>query len=238
LTSAVSFARDHASTWRSLTPTADIYIRRVNSSLYEREYVPLDSKTSPKRRALINEVGFKLFSLSLVESWGGNVVPKPVIARAFESVRKSYARLSGTTGRRIVKLSDLEIRESLDLLGRLRQFFIRTAKGKKMEFSPQFSGCGILDTSAGDVCFGESLFEVKAGDRSFRSVDVRQLLIYAALNKASGARKISQLGLFNPRTGVSFVSDLDDLCIEISGRPSGDLLAEIIRIVSSGDISR
>ncbi len=84
----------------------------------------------------------------------------------------------------------------------------------------------------------DTLYEVKAGERSFRSVDVRQLLVYASLSKSAGMRQLKQVGLFNPRTGLSFSMGLDELCLEVAGMPSEELLAEVIRIASSGETSR
>jgi hypothetical protein len=79
------------------------------------------------------------------------------------------------------------------------------------------------------------LYEVKAGDRFFRSIDIRQLILYSTL---SGSFKIERLGLFNPRIGISATIPMDDLCFEISGKNSAELFSEIAAVVSSGDVSR
>ena len=83
-----------------------------------------------------------------------------------------------------------------------------------------------------------TLFEVKTVDRSFRGVDLRQLLTYAALNFASREREISTLGLVNPRRGVFFEMPVGDLCLDIAGRSSESLFAMIIQVLSSGELSR
>jgi hypothetical protein len=56
------FARVHSSTWKSLAPTTDLYEKRINTLLTEREFPPLASITIPERRAFVNEIGFELFS--------------------------------------------------------------------------------------------------------------------------------------------------------------------------------
>lgn len=238
LTSAVAFARDHASTWRALTPTADIFVRRLNADLYERECPPLKSNVEPDRRALVNEIAFRLFSMAVADKWSGRSVPEAAIKRATNDVQQANEQFYAADAAQTMAPSRTETQEVLELLERLRVFFTLASRHQQIELTPRFVGCGILDTSAGDIYFPTTLFEVKAGDRSFRSVDIRQLLVYAALNKAAGSRELTHIGLFNPRTGISFVAGLDDLCLDISGRPSSDLLTEIIRIVSSGDISR
>ncbi len=59
-------------------------------------------------------------------------------------------------------------------------FTIRTIR-----VSPRFEGCGWLDECEADFLTSNVLVEVKAGDRAFRSIDLRQVLIYCALNFAS-----------------------------------------------------
>jgi hypothetical protein len=103
---------------------------------------------------------------------------------------------------------------------------------------PIFPGCGIIDACRGDLIVSNILFEVKAGDRLFRSVDVRQLITYATLNQISKRFTIEKVGLFNPRIGVSATISVDDLCFEISGKNSIELFSEIAAAISSGEISR
>lgn len=236
LISAIAFAREHSSIWRSLTPTGEIFIRRLNADVYERQYPPLKSVVEPARRAFVNELGFQLFFDAEDQKWAGEFFPGNAVRDAMASLQRASRRYRGAPGK--VEADEQETREARELFGRLRAFFGRESQRQVLELFPRFPGCGILDSCAGDIYFPTTLFEVKAGDRSFLSVDVRQLLIYAALNKSAGVRELTRVGLFNPRTGTSFVADLDELSREISGVPSGDLLAEIIRIASSGDVSR
>ena len=119
---------------------------------------------------------------------------------------------------------------------RLRKFFKNG--GRKVVVRPIFYGCGFIDTSEGDVIFGDTLYEVKTVERTFRSSDVRQVLTYAALNSGSGQYSISRFGLFNPRRGNYCELDLDDVCVGISGRPAQELFSIVIETISSGDISR
>ena len=70
-----------------------------------------------------------------------------------------------------------------------------------------------------------------------RSIDLRQLLTYAALNKSSGGFELNRIGLFNPRRGIFAEFSLDEVCLGVSGTTAEILLSEIIVTISSGDMS-
>jgi hypothetical protein len=101
-----------------------------------------------------------------------------------------------------------------------------------------FTGCGFVDASEGDAIYGQTLYEIKTVERPFRSHDIRQTIVYAALNLAAGQFAISNIGLFNPRRGLYCDVNLDRVCLEISGRPTQELLALVVQAISSGEMSR
>jgi hypothetical protein len=103
---------------------------------------------------------------------------------------------------------------------------------------PQFSGCGLLSACEGDVLDGSCLYEVKAGGRGFRVVDLRQLLTYAALSYAAGTLTFADIGLINPRTGVSWRRSIDEVCHSISGLRQGDTLSALVEQFSGASASR
>lgn len=109
---------------------------------------------------------------------------------------------------------------------------------EKVIFSPTFPGCGYLDASAGDLIIGTTLFEVKAGDRLFRSTDLRQLVTYCAINFAGGPYEIKSAGCVNPRRGTYFTLELDVLSQEMSGKPAVEFFSDIIYYLSSSGTSR
>jgi len=205
----------------------------------EREFAPLNSVVAPERRGLVNEAGFELFRIRRV-AWFRNFgkAKLEMMAEAIKSAKATISRIERMDSDDILAPSDVEETEISLLAERLQVFFSQAAKGENLEIQPRFPGCGMIDTCFGDVRFRDALYEVKAGDRNFRSVDVRQLMIYAALCKSARMEPLRRMGLFNPRTGFSFCIGLDDVCLEVSGTSSEELLAEIIRVVSSGDTSR
>jgi hypothetical protein len=163
---------------------------------------------------------------------------EPALSVAIDQARADIARIDRVPLDRIALPSDSELADCGEQVWRLKLFFSRFRRFGAIEFFPKFPGCGIIDASIGDVFVHEHLFEVKAGDRRFLSVDLKQLITYAALNSLEGAREIKYLGLFNPRVGISYTVALEQLCQEISGTSATELLAEIVRVISSGEISK
>jgi hypothetical protein len=72
------------------------------------------------------------------------------------------------------------------------------------EFSPKLQGCGVLGLREADISAGDFLVEVKTVDRNFNSKDIRQVIIYLALDFLSGQRRWTSAIMFNPRR--SFVA--------------------------------
>jgi hypothetical protein len=203
-----------------------------------RQFPPIKSTTAARRRAFINEIAFELFATAARTGERATWHNTSSIEYAVTSARYRIGQFGGEEGEAIADPVGDERIECTELARRLHAYFESASRSEVVEIYPYFPGCGIVDASAGDVYFDGTLWEVKAGDRSFLSTDFRQLLIYAALNKASGARTINHIGLINPRIGVSFSTPLEEACFEVSGRPPEELLNEIIRVISSGDTSR
>jgi hypothetical protein len=237
LISETAFSHGFSSTWKVLAPATDLFVRKLNAALRQREFVPLKSSVPPDRRAFINEVAFQLFRLRSLgsELSAGN---DNLILAATESSRLTISRIERIPLTDIAGPTDDERTDVVAQLDRLLFFFRGVSRDTGLEVAPRFPGCGIIDACVGDVRCGETLYEIKAGDRNFRSVDVRQLLVYAALNKSADGPSLRQIGLFNPRTGLSFCMNLDDVCLEVSGTTSEELLTELIRVFSSGETSR
>jgi hypothetical protein len=234
LISETKFSRYSSSTWKSLTPTMEIFIRKINLELYEREFDPMTSNVHPSRRGFVNEIAFQFF----IESMASPSITEGAQDRAISKARALIVRIEDSRLSDVSPLKPEEMLDAREQLRRLRIFFEKQSNGATIELSPTFAGCGIIDTCNGDIYFGNMLFEVKAGDRSFRSIDLRQVLTYAALNYAQSKRRIDRVGLFNPRMGISFSTGINELCVEVSGHSASHTLSEIVRVISSGEISR
>lgn len=226
---ASTFATEYAGFWRGVTPTSELFVRRVNlPGGYERWARPLPVKTA-RRAALMSETAFEFFVRELQRM---PIKDGPVLnAVAARLSLHSEGRLD------INPELDEEERQEVEALAARLAIFFEGAR-KPTTLKPLFPGCGFVDASEGDVLSGSTLFEIKSVSRAFRGIDFRQLLVYAALNYASSRYSIDSVGLCNPRLGTAAVVSLSELAFEVSGMSDSTLLGEILYAISSGGISR
>ena len=93
--------------------------------------------------------------------------------------------------------------------------------------SSRFKGCGILDSCYGDLFVGSCLYEVKCVERNLRSIDIRQVLTYCALNYQSQQITIDEVSIVNPRRGIAFRYGVEALAQQVSGKNSAELFHQI-----------
>lgn len=235
-----AFAREFSSFWRMGAPTMDLFVRQANLSLYARDFPQLVSSTNPQRRALVNEVGFELLGQHVNKN---DVVP-PESTEVFDvggALRSAENRLRGITTQKPDDQSDIsedELKESLRICQRLVIKVNEVARGGQVILRPKFPGCGLIDSCQGDLLAGNTLVEIKAGERAFRSIDFRQILVYLALNEISRTFNLTSALLVNPRMGTSVFISVEDLAHEVSGKPPSDFFEDILAPISSGELSR
>ena len=109
---------------------------------------------------------------------------------------------------------------------RLEDFF-ENEKAGELVIQPRFKGCGILDSCYGDLFMGSTLYEVKCVERNLRSIDIRQVLAYCALNYQSRQFDIDHVCIVNPRRGISFRFGVESLTQKASGKNSAELFHQI-----------
>jgi hypothetical protein len=224
------FALSYAGFWKQLLPLAEEYVRTTNREL-GRFSPPLVSSLPSDTRGVVNEIGFRLFVAAATMGTSVDGLPKGAIG---ESVLSGLLHIRGLREHGRAPVPDptaQQLDEAASLAKRLAEFFEKASPQSVIPF-PLFRGCGWLDECAGDVLGQHTLFEVKAGERRFRSIDVRQVLIYCALNAASKAYDLSRVCFVNPRLGLFFEESIESLCSDAAGRPAMDVLNEIIQFVS------
>ena len=227
------FVSSHHAFWRELLPMGEHYIRTVNQEL-PRFCEPLKSYSSPRFHGIVNELAFRLFVRSTredssPEDLGAQAIADELAgALAFIKSFRQHGRGPLPTP------GEVELTEAIMLAQRTAAFFEQSSCGPLLT-QPRFPGCGWLSECEGDVLASTVLYEIKAGDRPFRMQDVKQVLVYCALNFAAKLYDIGDICLVNPREGRYFSESLSQLCELISGRSAMHVLSDVVEYASQSD---
>jgi hypothetical protein len=209
---------------------ADVYWREENvmAERFAPKYVALGNA---QERGFINELGFEVFTRAFSDTARPIGRREELLAHA-QAALPAVAEYINRLGpaRKVIPeaIGVWRLTEAVVLAERLLRFYDEYERGRPIIFRPKFTGCGIIAACEGDVVAGYTLYEVKAGDRGFRSLDLRQLFIYCALNKAAQKAAIRRIGLVNPRLGTFWVRNVDAVAQRVGGTDAAELLDSII----------
>lgn len=211
-----TFARGYSSFWTQNTPWLSDYISFLNKGSVDRIFKPLESLDEPKHRSINNSAAFIDFKQKII---GEELEMSKIIGIASESLKHLPRNELNT-----YELNKIHSSIILEQSKRL----INTYSSKTLTFAPQFKGCGIIANCQGDLYFDDVLCEIKAGERNIHSSDIKQLLVYCALNWLSEEKiNIKNIEIFNPRQGIYWNSSLIKLMDNISALPMENLFEEI-----------
>lgn len=156
-------------------------------------------------------------------------------------------RLSAVSGQVSLSsdLTDAEQDDANRLTARLLRYFTTVKSLSEVQIESQLPGCGPIsggspDLLAIDSSYGVSvpiMAEVKTVQRKFRSADIRQLIIYLVLYFAEHQATPDVVMVVNPLLGRSLEIGVDDLFELTSGRPSREVLPELLFEWSTSGIS-
>ena len=224
------FALSHAAFWHQLLPTAEGYVRECNTEA-ARFQEPLESSLPPSQRGMINEVAFRLFAAGIRLASSPAKLSPDVIEECIREARDHILRMREAQRVPVQAPEKAGIVEAVTLAGRIEKFFETGSPGTPV-VSPRFLGCGWLDACQADVLAEGVLFEVKAGERGFRSIDLRQVLCDLGLNFAAKFYDIRDVCLVNPRSGRYVSETVERLCQRTAGRPAVEVLGDIVEYIS------
>jgi len=222
------FALGYSGFWSGLLPMLERHIREVNLQV-QRFAPPFASRTAPSAHGLINELAFRVFVASARSRTAPAELTPDALAASIDGATSHIRHMRQLSRTPIADPTSPQLLEATALAERHLLFFERE---RTLTMLPVFPGCGWVMECAGDVLSGSTLFEVKAGQRGFRSLDVRQTLVYCALNFAAKTYDISTVCLVNPRTGLFAEESLEDLCRAVSGASAVETLAAIVEYCS------
>lgn len=226
------FSKTFNSFWRALLPGSDRYLRKMNLSLI-RFAPPLGFFSPIEERGVINELGFRLFCRMATDSYDcwkklQNDVVKQVAVETVEYIKRFRTKESEN----VVEPSRASFSESGRIANRIYRFLQEKPRWEMRVCQPCFQGCGKVEACEGDVLLAETLYEIKAGDRNFRVIDIRQLLTYCALNYINPAYEIDRVVLLNPRLGLFYEESLDGMCQGLAWTSSGTVLNDIVNFLT------
>lgn len=134
-------------------------------------------------------------------------------------------------------LDEDEFLEGFEIAENYLRFFEQIPIKGTIQFLPAIAGAGFIENCQADLAIGKALFEVKTVDRNLASKDMRQLLVYLALQAATGDRKWTLGGFFNPRKAEYLEFAIDEVLAQISGgRSSSEVYHLLLDFVSSWDV--
>jgi hypothetical protein len=221
-------AISHLSFWERTIPMGTVYVRRVNLSP-ERYVQPLLSDLV-QERGVINEAAFRLLCAAARAGGGISALTESDTQRSVAEAVAFIRRFRQFSREPVADPDRASVLEAITLGQRLERF-VGLDKAPVV-FAPRFPGCGCVDECNGDLLQGDCLCAIKAGDSGFRTQDLRQVLVYCALNFASRTYPINAVCLVNPRRGVYWTEKVDALCLAIAGTSPADVYGEIIDYIS------
>ncbi len=131
-----------------------------------------------------------------------------------------------------VQLNADEISEALALACQY-DFFFEYVKAKNIDFSPRIAGAGFLGACTADLSIDETLYEIKTVSRNIGGRDIKQLILYLALQYSTGTRRWSHAGFFNPRKSMHYKFSVDYFIYKTSGgRSTSEVFSDIVDFLS------
>lgn len=241
-----SFAHSFDSFWHELLPLLTPGFVALFNAAYEtvlrdvsgQELSLLPVPTGVERRDIVAEFAFRLARIAHKEHMNlkKSLDEKGLIARAETEAFELIRRYEGGAPAEVVPLSECERSEGLRLADRYSALYLAFPEGSTIKFCPVFPGAGFLNSSEGDIAISDCLIEVKTTTRNPAGKDLRQLIIYLALDANAGKKRWSHMGIFNPRRGTMHLVEIDSLVLRLSGgKPRSDVFAELIAFVQSNE---
>ncbi len=189
-----------------------------------------------EKHDLVAELSFQLAKIS-----NENIISVSDIGLKSKYFKQAYSRSVSfirryeSLGPGLVLNND-ELSESF-LLAKQYECFFLYSKAKQIEFSPQIAGSGFLGVCEADLSVDGTLYEVKTVSRNIAGKDIKQLIIYLALQYSSETRKWLHAGFFNPRKSLHYKFSVDHLIYRTSGgRSTSEVFKDIIDFLETRGI--
>lgn len=218
--SETSFSRGYSSFWTEYFPWLNSYCQFLNKYKLQEVHSPISETDLPEHRAINNTIAFfhfrniasnSKFALELSRDEG------VLFMKRFQR-NNIDTYLFDESDRKII------LKQVQNLVSRYKNSIL---------INPFFPGCGILDNCCGDIIQGKTLSEIKAGDRQIIPADLRQLIVYSALNWISTSIKyeFDMIEIYNPRVGYSWSSSIDEFIFSIADISKEDIFDQLTKLL-------
>jgi hypothetical protein len=241
------FAARYHDFWRELLPMLTPSLVSVLNSGHEEHLLDangaaldvVDSQPGTRDAAIVSEYAFHLVRIAL----GSNRAVFDAVEDA--AIRKQAETLAirvvnSYEGAHVLpdnQLNDSEIHEGTELALRYPAFISALRGAGSVSFSLAIPGAGRLESCAADMAVDTSLVEIKTVKRPLASKDLRQLIVYLALNHAAKRYRWTHAGFFNPRRSTFHRWPIPSLVEELSGgRAAVDVFNDLVDYVCASDI--
>ena len=230
--------------WQELLPLLTPRFVRLFNQCYVEQLVDSDGRelnaipvsVANDHPATVAEAAFFMAKLAadsaipVAEAIGNPAFCKEAASLAIGVVDE----FEGATLNSEFKLSEEELEEAIQLAKHYDFLYPHFGEAPDLRFSPSVPGAGFLPACRGDLAISETLLEIKTVNRNFSGADLRQLMIYLALDASSGVRSWSSAGFFNPRRGIVATFTVDTLLFKLSGgRTPTDVFDELVGFAST-----
>lgn len=241
-----SFAASFSSFWTELLPMlTPSFVSIVNNgykkSLKDEYGMPINSvQKHPdiEDASIVSEFAFYLAQISLNKKFNIEEVfsNEKLREQAEYSALRIIAQYEGTSKYQRKSLTKAELNEGMILALNYQNFLKDRGKGQRIDFNPTILGAGFLAKCTADLSIGDTLFEIKTVNRNLASKDIRQLIVYLALQSVTGDRRWLKAGFLNPRKAVYHEFFVDDIIYRMSGRSAIEVFQDLITYICTRDV--
>jgi hypothetical protein len=241
-----SFANSFSSFWTEFFPMLTPSFVSIINECYEKRLKDIFGKPlntvsknpSGINASIVSEYAFFIVKIAIDKKVKVNkiLLNEQLIKLAGHNAIKIISQYEGTSEYKQIQFTKEDLDEIKKLALNYENFLDERSSWKNIEINPIIPGAGFLSQCKADLSIEDTLFEVKTVNRNIASKDIKQLIVYLALQFATGERRWKKAGFFNPRKAVYHEFFVDNIIYKISGKPTIEVFQDFIDYVCKRDI--
>jgi hypothetical protein len=227
------FSLHFSSFWRSALPNMEAVVRSINLS-YDRIDDDITATSNSAERDMVSESGYQLFCFVLNDRIAS---PREYLA---PSAKRAERFIHGTNSLSDAEIESFVARNSAEIIilaNRIIKFCRSRSKDSRFSAPVAMTGHSLVGDCNADLLVENDLVEIKYVDRNFRSIDLRQCLIYTSLNYLKIGASFDNIVLFNPLRGIYVELTYEEVIRGAGGISLIDFIHDFSFAASSGQVS-